>query len=37
MIDFIMKTNPWMYRIKDSDGEKIIGSFYEKKLLLSKL
>ena len=32
-----VKTSFWMYRIKDSNGEKIIGSFYEKELLLSKL
>ena len=32
-----LKTNPWIYRIKDVSGEKIIGSYYEKELLLSKL
>ena len=32
-----LKTNPWIYRIKDVSGEKIIGSSYEKELLLSKL
>ena len=34
-INSVLKTNPWMYRIKDSKGEKIIGCFYEKELLLS--
>ena len=29
-----MKTNSWTYKIKDLNGEKIIGSFYEKKKLL---
>ena len=29
--------NPWTYAIKDLNGEKIIGRFYEKKSLLSKL
>ena len=28
-----MKANPWTYKIKDLNGEKIIGSFYEKELL----
>ena len=32
-----METNPWTYKTKDLDGEKIIGSFYEKELLLNKL
>ena len=32
-----MKTNPWTYKFKDLNGEKIIGSFYEKELLLSIL
>ena len=32
-----MKTNPWTYKIKDSNGEKIIGRFYKKELLLSKV
>ena len=36
VIDSVMKTDPWMYRIKDSDGKKI-RSFYERELLLSKL
>ena len=33
----VLKTNPWTYKIKDQKEEKIIGSFYEKELLLSKL
>ena len=37
IIDFVRKTNPWTYKIKDLNGEKIIGSFCEKKLFLSKL
>ena len=37
IIDSVRKTNPWTYKIKDLNGEKIIGSFCEKKLLLSKL
>ena len=37
IIDSVLKTNPWTYKIKHLNGEKIIGSFYEKKLLLSKL
>ena len=37
VIDSLLKTNPWMYRIEKSNGKKIIGSFYEKDLLLSKL
>ena len=35
--DSVLKTNPWTYKIKDLNGEKIIESFYEKELLLSKL
>ena len=30
IIDSVLKTNPWIYKIKDLNGEKIIGSFYEK-------
>ena len=30
-----LKTNPWSYILKDLSREKIIGSFYEKELLLS--
>ena len=37
IIDFVLKTNPWTYKIKDLNGEKIMGSFYEKELFLSKL
>ena len=33
----VLKTNPWTYKIKDQKEDKIIGSFYEKELLLSKL
>ena len=35
--DSVSKTNPWTYRIKDSKDKKIIGDFYGKELLLSKL
>ena len=35
--DIVLKTNHWTYKIKDLNDEKIIGSFYEKGLLLSKL
>ena len=37
IIDSILKTNPLTYKIKHLKGEQIIGSFYEKELLLSKL
>ena len=37
IIDFVLKTNPWTYEIKDLNGEKMRGSFYEKELLLSIL
>ena len=30
MINSVLKTNLWTYKIKDLNGEKIIGSFYEK-------
>ena len=33
----ILKTNPWAYETKDLNGEKIIGSYFEKELLLSEL
>ena len=33
----VLKTNSLTYKIKDLNGKKIIGSFYEKELLLSKL
>ena len=37
IIDSVLKINPWAYKIKDLNGEKIIGSFHEKDLLLKKL
>ena len=37
VIDSVLQINPWPYKIKDLNEEKIIGSFYEKELLLSKL
>ena len=37
IIDSVLKTNSWTYEIKDLNGEKIIGSFYEKELLRSIL
>ena len=37
VIDFVLKSNPWTYKIKDLKEEKIIGSFQEKELLFSKL
>ena len=37
IIDSVLKTNPWTYKIKDLNGEKVIGSFYEKELLRSIL
>ena len=30
VIDSVMKTNLWAYKLQDLNGEKIIGSFYEK-------
>ena len=33
IIDPVLKANPCTYKIKDLNGEKIIGSFYEKELL----
>ena len=33
----VFKTNTWIYEIKYLNGERIIGSIYEKELLLSKL
>ena len=32
IIDSVLKTNPWTYKTKDLNGEKRIGSFYEKEL-----
>ena len=37
IIEFILKTNPWTYKLEDLNEEKIIGSFYEKQLFLSIL
>ena len=37
IIDSVLKTNTWTYKFKDLNGKKIIGSFYKKDLLLSKL
>ena len=37
IINSVLKTNPWTYRMKDLNGEKIIGSFCEKELLRSIL
>ena len=30
IINYVLKTNPWIYKIKDLNGEKIIGSFIKK-------
>ena len=35
IIDSVSKINPWAYKIKDLNGEQIIGRFYEKEFLLS--
>ena len=32
IIDSVLKTNPWTYKIKDLNGKKIIESLYEKEL-----
>ena len=37
IIDSVLRTNPWTYKIKDLNGEKIIVSFYGKDLLRSIL
>ena len=34
MIDSVLKSNPWLYKIKDLNVETKTGSFYEKELLL---
>ena len=34
IIDSVLKTNPWIYKIKDLRGEKMKGSFHEKELFL---
>ena len=36
-IDSVMKNSPLTYKIKDSNGEKIIGTFCQKELLSSRL
>ena len=28
VIDYVLKTNPWIYKIKGSNRERIIGIFY---------
>ena len=30
IIDSVLKTNPWIWKIKYLNGEKIIGNFHEK-------
>ena len=37
VIDYVLRTDSWIYKIQDLKEEKIIGNFYEKELLLSKL
>ena len=37
VIDSVLKSSPWTYKIKDISGEKITGSFCEKELLLNIL
>ena len=37
VIDSVLNTNPWTYKIKDSNGEKILRRFNEKELALRKL
>ena len=34
IIDNVLKTNPWTYKIKELIGEKVIWIFYEKEFLL---
>ena len=36
VVDPLLNTNCWTYTIKDLNGEKISGSFYEKILLLTR-
>ena len=36
IIDSVLKTNPWTYKVKDLNGEKMIGGFYEQEMLLNK-
>ena len=33
IIDSVLKANPWTYKIKDLNGEKIIRIFYDKKIV----
>ena len=35
IIDSGLKTIPWAYKLEDLNGEKVIGSFYEKELLIT--
>ena len=37
VIDSVLKTNPQTYKFKDLNGEKIIGSSYEKREFLSRI
>ena len=37
IINSALKTNRWTYKLKDLNGDTIIGSFYEEELLLSVL
>ena len=37
IIDSVLKTNAWTYKLKDLNGKKIVGSFYKKQLRLSIL
>ena len=37
IINSVLKTNSWTYKIKDLNREKIIGSYYEKELWQSIL
>ena len=37
VLDSVLKTYPWIHKIRHLNGETIIGSFYEKELLLSIL
>ena len=37
IIDSVLKPNLWIHKVKDINGEKIMGSFHKKELLLSKL
>ena len=37
IIDSVLKTNHWTYKVKDLNEENIIGSFYEKELFSSIL